>query len=69
MLIAKPTIDDAVAGIIKAANKLEAVVARSQADAERAVEDMRDATLRERDACAKIERATRIKAKLEELVA
>lgn len=69
MQIAKPTIAGAVASITKAAKQLEAVITAGDkriAEARKVIADA-DATIS--DANADVQRAARIKAKLEELVA
>lgn len=68
MGVFKPTIDDAIASVTKAAAKLEAVIKSAGEEAERARTEIArlnaDMTVAQDD----IARASRIKKKLEELV-
>lgn len=69
MQIAKPTIAGAVASITKAAKQLEAVVNAAGQTAQKARDKIAAADVEMREAQIEMERAARIKAKLEELVA
>lgn len=69
MNIAKPTISGAVAGIVKATKQLAAVIDNAAKEVEKADADIGKATSKKASAAQEMDRAARIKAKLEELVA
>lgn len=69
MNIVKPTIGGAISSITKGIKQLEAVMTSAGATAVSARQKISDADAEMRSAQEEMERAARIKAKLEELVA
>ncbi len=69
MNITKPTFGGAVASFTKGIKQLEAVIADAGKTAQKARETIADADARMKEAQAESARATRVKAKIEELLA